>query len=163
MRTLMLLTVILLSGCTPDVADETGDPDDTGQRPQDVTIWSGPIFTFTKLDDADPTDPANQDAITEHVILTRGEKGALFNVVVESAANTGSPLGTEWAQGTTEELGDLVFDTLKGAANNKMESVPGKPFVLHLVEDDVYLDLTFSSWTSGGSGGGFSYERTTAE
>ena len=30
---------------------------------------------------------------------------------------------------------------------------------LHLVADDLYFDVRFLSWTEGGVGGGFSYER----
>jgi hypothetical protein len=36
----------------------------------------------------------------------------------------------------------------------------GKDAVLHLIADDIYLDIKFLSWTAGG-GGGFSYERST--
>ncbi len=32
--------------------------------------------------------------------------------------------------------------------------------VLHLITDDIYIDIKFLSWTSGGNGG-FSYERST--
>ena len=39
-------------------------------------------------------------------------------------------------------------------------NVVGKKFGVWLVEDNVYLTLTFKSWGSGG-GGGFSYERST--
>ena len=31
---------------------------------------------------------------------------------------------------------------------------------LHLIEDDIYLDVEFTYWQSGGQGGGFSYTRT---
>ena len=33
------------------------------------------------------------------------------------------------------------------------------PLVLHLITDDIYIDLTFTSW---GSGGAFSYERASS-
>jgi hypothetical protein len=33
--------------------------------------------------------------------------------------------------------------------------------VVHLITDDIYIDIKFLSWTSGGAGGGFSYERST--
>ena len=152
---------------------ETGDPDDTGDIDNDdtgepstpsYTIWSGPKTTFTKSNFADPLDPANQDAMTENVILTRGNRGSLINVVLEESANGSSPAGTQWSKGTTADIASLTFDTLKGAADNQMQRIEGESFVLHLIEDDVYLDVTFLSWTSGGtSGGGFSYERSTAE
>lgn len=34
--------------------------------------------------------------------------------------------------------------------------------MLHLVAADIYTDIRFLSWTSGGDGGGFSDERSTA-
>jgi hypothetical protein len=36
--------------------------------------------------------------------------------------------------------------------------------VVHLIEENIYLDVTFLSWVIGrDSGGGFSYERSTPE
>ncbi|MCX5654761.1 MAG: autotransporter-associated beta strand repeat-containing protein, partial [Planctomycetota bacterium] len=34
---------------------------------------------------------------------------------------------------------------------------------MHLISEDIYIDIKFTSWTSGGAGGGFSYERATAD
>jgi len=36
----------------------------------------------------------------------------------------------------------------------------GRSIALHLITDDIYLDVVFDSWTSRGDGGGFSYTRT---
>jgi len=33
--------------------------------------------------------------------------------------------------------------------------------VLHIIPDNSYLDIKFTSWSGGASGGGFSYERST--
>ena len=33
--------------------------------------------------------------------------------------------------------------------------------VVHLITDDIYIDIKLLSWSSGGTGGGFSYERST--
>lgn len=124
-------------------------------------IWDGPEVTFTKADNADPSAAANQDSITDGVLLTRGNAGVLYNAASENSASNSSPAGTQWAQGTTEDLANLSFTTLKAAANNQMKSVPGKNFVLFLVEDSIHIDLTFNSWTQGQNGGGFSYTRST--
>ena len=52
-------------------------------------------------------------------------------------------------------------DTLSGPKNLALEIV-NKKLGVWLVEDDVYLTLTFSNWGSGSSGGGsFSYTRST--
>ena len=38
----------------------------------------------------------------------------------------------------------------------------GKNYVIHLITDDIYIDLKILSWSSGqNGGGGFSYERST--
>ena len=152
--------------------DETGDNDstiDSESTPDEVTepdvgpvIWTGPKLVFEKENFADPLDAANQDAITDRVILTRGRRDSLINVVLEDSAGNGSPMGTGWAEGTTANIEGLEFKPLKAAANDQLKRLPGKSFVLHLVEEDVYLDVTFLTWTSGNtSGGGFSYERST--
>ncbi len=147
-------------GMTEDdsgAGSQGGDADETGP-----TIWSGPTLQFTKENFADHELAEHQDRITEGVVLTRGAKGSLINIAMEVSANTQSPSGTEWAEGTSSDLDILDFEPLKLAANNQMKNVPGKSFVLHLIEEDVYIDVTFLSWTTGSSsGGGFSYERTT--
>ena len=106
---------------------------------------------FEKENFADPANVANQDAITERVVLMRGGRDALYNVVLEDSAGNQSPMGTGWAQGTTANLEGLEFQPLKAAANDQLKRLPGKSFVLHLVEDDIYIDVTFISWTSGNS------------
>lgn len=148
-------TTIVDSGDT-DTASDTKDTD-----PQEAMIWAGPLLTFEKANSADPSDPENQDAITDLVVLTRGDSSSLFNVVIEESATSSSPLGTEWARGTTAELDVLKFDTLKGSMSNQMSNLPGTALVLHLIDENIYIDVTFLSWSSGDSGGGFSYERTT--
>ena len=160
-----LFSFSIITACT----DKSADSDDTSSSTEDSanieeegpTIWTGASITFTKESSADPYDSANQDAITDEVILTRGQQGSLFNVVIENSATSSSPEGTEWAKGTTADLDTLEFQELKSAANNQLKNVPGESFVLHLIEEDIYIDLTFISWESGGSGGGFSYERST--
>ena len=146
----------------PTTSADSADTDETLDTDvPEPTIWSGPSLFFEKVDYADPTDPANQDAMTPAVVLTRGPQNSLFNVVLEDSASSSSPEGTEWSKGTTAELDSLTFDTLKGATNNQMSSLPGTSLVAHLIEENIYLDVTFVSWTSGEAGGGFSYERST--
>jgi len=100
----------------------------------------------------------------------------LFNIFVESFPDDfTSPLDTEWAFGPTQpddpgpiaasNHANLVFAPFVPALNlavgkNILDYGPG---VLHLISDDIYLDITFTSWTSGmeRGGGGFSYIRST--
>ena len=95
-------------------ASDEGMAEDDGVQGEDSdemgpTIWSGPVLRFTKDDFADIESAENQDAITEGVVLTRGEKGSLFNIAAETSANSQSPSGTEWAEGTTANLESLSF------------------------------------------------------
>lgn len=159
--TMFALFSITAAGCS-DAKQDTSDTSDVVTE-EAKTIWSGPKITFTKEDSVDHTLAQHQDLITESVILTRDLRGSLINVVTETSPISSSPEGTQWALGTTAELESLEFQTLKAAANELLKEVPGKSFVLHLTEEDIYIDVTFLQWTSGGSGGGFSYERTTED
>ena len=126
------------------------------------TTWNGPTMTFTKTDNADPTLAENQDQITSNVWLTRGNSGGqLYNAKTESdSSKSTSPDDTQWALGTTSNIGTLTFSTFRGTS--KPQDAIGQNMVLHLVTDDIYIDIKITSWTSGrNSGGGFSYERST--
>jgi hypothetical protein len=132
-----------------------------------TTIWSADngALTFTKTNYAPFTLPVNQDRITDNVWLTRANSGGLFNIQSEMYSGENSPAGTEWAIGTTADLGSLVFDTWKNTLGGKVgENIVGQDMVMYLVEDDIYLDIIFLSWTAGvygggDGGGGFSYIR----
>ena len=128
-------------------------------------LWNGDLLTFTKADGADPTHPDNQDKITGNVCLTRGDEGVLFNIATEeSADNSISPAGTEWAQGTFSDLttGSLMFTNFRDACpGGKPKNSVGIPFVVHLIEDNIYIELTITSWSQGKEGG-FTYTRSTA-
>ena len=130
------------------------------------TTWDGPTMTFTKADNADPTLEANQDRITSNVWLTRGNSGGqIYNAKTESSSSkSSSPDDTRWAFGTTSNLGSLTFSTFRGTS--KPKNAVGQNMVLYLVSDDIYIDIKFTSWSSGssnglGGDGGFSYQRST--
>ena len=58
----------------------------------------------------------------------------------------------------------LTFGTFLGsnfADCAPPSSVINQNAVLHLITDDIYIDIKFLSWSSGDSGGGISYERST--
>jgi hypothetical protein len=142
----------------------------------DPIVWNGQSITFTKPDFADWTLPVNQDRLTNHVWLTRLNVAQLFNIFVESFPDNTSPHDTEWAFGPTQSgnpgpiaasnYANLVFAPFVPALNlavgrNILDYSPG---VLHLISDDIYLDIKFTSWTNAmgqGGGGGFSYIRST--
>ena len=125
-------------------------------------IWNGPVKFFEKKDNTNQLEKANQDSITENVIITRGNSGGqIFNIVKENEADKyKSPIGTEWAVGNLNQIDSLVFKDFRLTV--KPQYVVGKKLVLHLIEEDIYLSIKFKSWSSGKKGG-FSYDRSTEE
>ena len=125
-------------------------------------VWDGPPITFSKASFADWTQPENQDRISANIWLTRADSQGLFNIKVEpSFTSLSSPLGTEWAFGTTASFSSLTYTNWQAWTGNNPPSTVGRDAVLHLTAEDIYLDIKFSAWTSSG-GGGFSYVRSTA-
>ena len=126
------------------------------------TVWDGPLMTFTKQNFDDPSSENSQDRITNLVWLTRGNSGGqLYNAKIESnSSKSNSPEDTRWAFGTTSNLGSLTFSTFRGTSKPKL--AVGQNMVVHLISDDIYIDIKITSWESGSNSGvGFSYERST--
>lgn len=136
-------------------------------RPIDVTdsaeIWTGERITFTKADGADPTAAENQDRITDSVWITRGNNGGqIFNVQARNrASKTASPVGTLWALGTTADVENLSFGRFRAIVGSPQDVV-GRELVLYIEEENVFIDVVFTSW-SREKRGGFAYERSTPE
>lgn len=122
-----------------------------------VTIWNGPVINFTQP----PTVGTSvQDHLTPGVWLTRDTSQGLFNAVTEAAyTHFVSPADTEWAYGTLQNYATLGYASWESWNGKKPPSMVGQPAVVHLITENIYLSLTFTSW--GGSGGGFSYNRST--
>ncbi len=138
----------------------------SSQSIAEPVVWSGQIYHFEKTDWADWTLPEHQDRIRSSIWLTRASGSGVFNIALEdqSDGNGGvSPLGTEWARGSAINWENLDFGTWfefeKGSTTDSLVGVDG---VLHLITDDIYIDIRFESWTCCGQGGGFSYVRALA-
>jgi|GEM_PF-808148 len=137
------------------------------------TLWTGPSIIFEKADYVDFTIPENQDRITNLVWITRDENGGIFNIRQEDSfdrVNRTSPLGTEWANGKISEgIENLEFTTWFESKTGSSTMEVGKDKVLHIIAEDIYIDVKVLSWTPGGGGsgtgfgGGFSYERSTPD
>ena len=138
------------------------DVDEGQDEASTFTLWEGTPITFSKPNGGNPSEEANQDRITDNVWLTRGNLGVLFNAFNESAANdNSSPAGTEWAQGTFANVETMQFTNFRSACpGNKPRNVVGIPMVVHLIEDDIYIEITITSWAQG-KVGGFTYQRST--
>jgi hypothetical protein len=137
-----------------------------------VTIWTGLTKSFTKPLGADYTVPANQDPVTANVILTRrADGGGLINIAAESFYNGGiSPAGTEWAtdiNNPSQDIASTNYQNLSftnwisafGGAHSAGGGIADREAVVHLITDDIYLDLKFTDWTTGG-GGEYTYLRS---
>ena len=148
------IVLISLISCS-EVNDQ---PNDTFSS----TIWNGSIITFEKSDGSDPTAAANQDRLTSNVWITRGNNGGqIYNIAKENTSDkNNSPIGTAWAIGTLDQVESLSFNKFRIAVGSPKDVV-GKDLVLHLIEDDIYLSVKFSSWSTGKEGG-FAYQRSTS-
>ena len=142
------------------------------------TVWSGPTINFTKTgaDPGDTTDPLNQDRLTNNVWLTRAGEQGMFNVAPgheDSYVRYTSPDDTSWAtsvmpanSGKTiaaSNWAQLTFTDWAPAYGGPGSALGGNitthNAVVHLLTDDIYLDLTFTFYRSGGE---YSYFRSTA-
>lgn len=148
-----------------------------------ATVWSGPPVVFVKKNFVDWTLPINQDRLTDRVAFTRADLAGLFNAVAEAGYQRNiSPAGTRWAFSgvngnptagfNAANHAQLIFQPWELAvagAPTLPSLILNRPAVVHLIEDDIYLDLTFTAWTQGTSpgqptpsGGGFTYTRSSA-
>lgn len=124
---------------------------------QSAVVWDGPDLTFNH-----PADVGTgvRDELTPDVWLTRDVSQGLFNVATEGGyTHNLSPQDTEWAYGLLVDYASLSYATWESWNNKYPPGMVGQPAVLHLISENIYLALTFTSW--GGSGGEFSYERST--
>jgi hypothetical protein len=121
------------------------------------TIWNGPSIGIYHTQ-----ENGVQDQMTPGVSITRGtNNGGLYNSVTESSAVAGiSPQDTEWAIGTLADTNTLTFGPCILEAGHSPPAFVGTNFVVHLIKEDIYLQLTLTNW--GGSGDKtFGYARTT--
>ncbi len=108
------------------------------------------------------------DCISPTVCLARSSTRGLFNAYSEfysdgRSTSGNSPAGTAWARGTcdspTTSFGTWNAIASPQAFSRDFTTMYATPLCVHLLDDDTYIDLRFTNWGSGGSGGGFSYER----
>ena len=58
-------------------------------------------------------------------------------------------LGAEWALGFSD-LETLDFTSFRAACPGaKPKNLVGIPMVLHLIQDDIYIEITITSWAQG--------------
>jgi hypothetical protein len=105
------------------------------------------------------------DQLTPGVALIRsGNGGGLYNAVTETGATPGiSPKDTAWAIGALASYNTLTYGPCPLEAGHHPPGFVGTTFVVHLTNEDIYLQLTLTNW--GGAGGfgdkTFGYVRST--
>ena len=164
----MLKWFARVSGCIALAVGFAGSA--SGQQ-----IWSGYDFSFTKTHGADWTIEANQDRITTDTWITRQNDMGLFNIRTEAFFTSFvSPLNTEWAYDlplivdndgrliAATNFANLTFTDWRTAIGSVPPNVVGLPAVLHLIQEDIYIDFRLTVWL-GALGGGFTYARAVPE
>ena len=120
--------------------------------------------TFTKADSADWTLEENQDRITDNVWITRKHNQSIFNIAQETgySGNSGSPVGTLWSDTSSTYAASDSYVSFVAMHGGSPASIINKTISLYLPQEDLYFDVTFSSYSGGNNGGGgFSYSRTS--
>lgn len=136
-----------------------------------ATVWTGPDTTFFRSNNVN-----NIDMLTPSVHLTRGAIQSIFNVAAEPGFDTinfDSPADTAWAFADLNgNPNDAGFDAANfanlnfapfivalggpgpanggGPGSGIPNMVLNRPGVLHLISDDIYLNIEFSIWNPGG-------------
>ncbi len=162
---LVFTQLVVLSSCSDDDANGENGNGNGGEMMEEVpeNVWQGDRITFSKAEDSDWTLEQNQDRITDNVWITRADTKGLFNIKSETSySKETSPVDTEWAYGTTDEISSLTFKVWKDAIDNPLQAI-NKDMVVHLITDDIYIDIKLITWSIGREGeeGAFSYERST--
>ena len=125
---------------------------------QAATLWTGRNINFTQ------SASLESDVILPgKVVLTRGGNQVLFNTAAgETFPGASSPADTEWAFGTLNNFSSLTYQSLESMRNGDLALlILNQPMVMHLINEDIYLSVTFTAWGQHAAGG-FSYTRSTA-
>jgi hypothetical protein len=121
-----------------------------------TTLWTGPNTNFTQ-------SPSNltDELIPGAVSLTRNYSQWLYNPDAGDAGpGVGTPTDTGWAFGTLDNYGAYYYQSFYDLRDGDLSTLlPGSPMVVHLINEDIYLSLTFSAWPK--NGGFFAYTRST--
>lgn len=123
-------------------------------------IWNN--FAWTKTFNKNLSGSGQFDCITSTTCLTRIT--VLFNNICENITGMQGcgylgPCNTEWAYGNINNWATLTYQRLYLVNGCIPPDMINNPLVLHILNPNVYLQVTFLSWSTGGTGL-FSYIRT---
>ena len=152
---IFLLKAILISGvaCLAQYARATPPP----------TFWTGPVTNYTE-----PAAKAADVLLSGKVSIARNSRQWLYNTNTESGPTTTSPTDTEWAFGPLDNNAtNLTYQTFASFRDGDLQGVlvttPPSPMVCHLINENIYLSVTFTVWTASDrvGTGFFAYTRST--
>ena len=164
----MNLVVRRLISCAAAIAAVIATTNSAGAAP---TVWTGTTVSFSKPAFAMPS--IIHDFLTDNVRLARGNSQGLYNIAKENlfsgAVPSLSPFDTAWATNlnnpaaaiSASNWASLSFTNWTAAYAGAVGANFDRDAVVHLISDDVYLNLRFTSWAGGNGGGAYSYVRTT--
>lgn len=171
-----------VQGCMGDPEANDGDLDNDGQGIY-ISQWTNPALyepSIAMLAIVNSCDLATAQTRTVSEGPLAGR--TYFDIMVDmkdwiawaqtdfddsgSSLPTELPCGpgnTEWAYGTTGDADVFTkpyrpFMEFHGGWSTQVDLE--RPIVLHLIEEDIYIDIIFHSWSCCGNGG-FSYTRST--
>lgn len=126
------------------------------QKTSAATLWTGANTNFTQS-----TSNFTDVLIPGAVSLCRNFSQWLFNPAGgDQGPAPGTPTDTEWAFGSLANYASLSYQSFDSLRNGDLSSLlVGNPMVVHLINEDIYLSLTFSAWPQ--HGGFFAYTRST--
>ena len=154
------LVIVVFIFCSPCIAQE---------------VWNDTFITFAKPPGGDVFNEANQDRISPSVWLTRNTTRGLFNIRIEPEyTNQESPDDTRWAfsglngnptnnfsAANYQNLNFTNWEDSLGGNNQLLTNILNRPGVIHLLVEDIYIDIEFSAWGSNGDGR-FTYRRASS-
>jgi hypothetical protein len=119
-------------------------------------LWTGPNTNFTQS-----ATNFSDELVPGAVSLCRNYSQWLFNPDAgDQGPGTNTPTDTLWAFGTLDNYGALSYAPFASYRNGDLSGVlVGNPMVVRLVNEDIYLSVTFTAWPQGG--GFFAYTRST--
>jgi hypothetical protein len=133
----------------------------TAINSQAATVWTGPNINYTKS----ASTPADT-IVAGKVVLQRGSSEVLFNTAAgETFGGLSSPADTEWAFGTINNFASLTYQSMGSlrttAGGDLSAKLLNQNMVVHLINEDIYFSIKFTTWGRFGSGT-VAYTRSTA-
>jgi len=125
-----------------------------------IVTGSGSVISYTHPDNVYAND--YDTIIPGALILTRGNGGGIYNLVLQSIWDSSGPSNTLWNNDGWSNITNIktrTYDTLMNTVGGNLGyNLPNVELIMKHVPTERYWKIKFSSWTQYG-GGGFAYTR----